>query len=126
MANEKPFRLDGRTLASLRVRIAPDSETGGKGGWGVIRDLSTRGAFLKCDLPLKPGDRLRLLLEEGEQSLEMEAEVKWTTAEAASEPGAGIAFIDPSHAVRRRIHELESQGEIPVLELHGEPEQENP
>lgn len=90
-----------------------------EGFWTVTRDLSVRGAFLRCETPFDPGTRLRLTLEAGEDEppVELEAEVKWCAPSGAPDPGVGVQFVSPPPSVRRRLEEIQDHGELPVLEI---------
>ncbi|MDY0000488.1 MAG: PilZ domain-containing protein [Polyangia bacterium] len=114
-----PFRANARARTELRVRLSGKDDTGDDGLWAITRDVSKGGAFLRCDAPLTPGTRLRLTIEgSGEHdTLEVDAEVKWTSPESQPERGVGVAFLDPPAAVRRRLERMETQGELAVLDL---------
>jgi len=84
---------------------------------GVIvvetRDISNEGAFISCDLPLSPKDKLRLfIMAPNHRPFEIPAEVAWS-APHDSKPnsmpsGMGVRFTEtsaPQHQVLRNVVE---------------------
>jgi Tfp pilus assembly protein PilZ len=118
----RPFRGAPRARAALRVRLFGDAEVLAEGFWTVTRDVSHRGAFLRCEQAFAPGTRVRLEIEglRGEEDVQLEAEVKWCSAAGDPERGVGVEFIAPPVSVRRRLDRIQSEGELPVFELYEE------
>ncbi len=116
----RPFRGAPRAKAALRVRLFGDAEVLAEGFWTVTRDVSPRGAFLRCEQAFDPGTRVRLEIEgqRGEDDVQVEAEVKWCSAAGDPERGVGVEFIAPPVSVRRRLDRIQSEGELPVFELY--------
>ena len=115
----RSFRAAPRAKRALRIRMFGQDAVLAEGFWTVTRDVSAQGAFLRCTTPFSPGTRLRLALEAeaGEAPVEVEAEVKWCAPEGAEDPGVGVQFLAPPAALRRRLAEIQDQGELPVLEI---------
>ena len=84
---------------------------------GVIvaetRDISNEGAFISCDMPLSPNDKLRLfIITPNQRPFEISAEVAWSApndSKASSTPsGMGVRFTEtsaPQHKVLRNVVE---------------------
>jgi CheY-like chemotaxis protein len=107
-----PFRS-----ADPRARVAPDAsaeildaESGEVMLRWEIRDVSRSGAFLLSHGPLGMGERLRLRLRFGSDSLDLEAEVV-----RVQEPGWSVF---PGIAVRFRNPDAEAQHRLDRLVAH--------
>jgi Tfp pilus assembly protein PilZ len=86
-------------------------------GRGVVvaetRDISNEGAFISCDLPLSPKEKLRLfIMAPNHRPFEIPAEVAWSTAHEpkpnSMSSGMGVRFTEtsaPQHQVLRNVVE---------------------
>jgi Tfp pilus assembly protein PilZ len=86
-------------------------------GRGVVvaetRDISNEGAFISCDLPLSPNEKLRLfIMAPNHRPFEIPAEVAWSTPQSSkpeSMPsGMGVRFTEtsaPQHQLLRNMVE---------------------
>ena len=90
---------DRRTPTRIRVKwpvvIIADK--------GVIvaetRDISSEGAFISCDLPLSPKEKLRIfIMAPNRRPFELPAEVAWSNLHDSStkdiSSGMGVRFTD--------------------------------
>jgi Tfp pilus assembly protein PilZ len=77
------------------------------------RDISNEGAFISCDLPLSPKEKLRLFIMAPDQRpFEVPAEVAWSTPDRSTpnsmSSGMGVRFTEtsaPQHQVLRNLVE---------------------
>ncbi len=93
-----PVQLDQHgTRRAERFRILDGVEVQVDGNPAALVNLSTVGAQLLSETPLKPGQRLRLSLPESTRPIRISAVVAWAAFEIpASGPRyrAGIDFLD--------------------------------
>jgi hypothetical protein len=77
------------------------------------RDISNEGAFISCDLPLSPKEKLRLfIMAPNHRPFEIPAEVAWSAAQDSKpnsiSSGMGVRFTEttaPQHQILRNIVE---------------------
>ena len=77
------------------------------------RDISNEGAFISCDLPLSPKEKLRLfIMAPDRRPFEIPAEVAWSTPHGPTtdsvSSGMGVRFTEtsaPQHQVLRNMVE---------------------
>lgn len=89
---------DRRLRTRLNVRYPVTMTTFQGTVQGETKDLSTVGAFICCDVPLQPKEKVCLCIElRSGSSGEMDAEVIWATAprsdDANTPRGMGIRFL---------------------------------
>ncbi len=118
--DEKKFRTAERTRAEVRVRLSEGSgEDSPLDLWTTTKDVGRGGAFLRTDRAFDAGTRLTLQIETGVgEPLIVEAEVKWCSPPGAEDQGMGVSYVDPSPELRRQLHGLADQGELPIFELY--------
>ncbi len=85
---------------------------------GVIlaetRDISSEGAFILCEMPLSPKEKLRLfIMTPNQRPLEVSAEVAWSNPHS-SEPdattqGMGVHFTEVSAHHRQILRNIIAQ-----------------
>jgi Tfp pilus assembly protein PilZ len=77
---------------------------------GVIvaetRDISSEGAFISCDLPLSPREKVKIfIMAPNRRPFELPAEVAWSSPHDASNSkmslGMGVRFTEVSTANRQ-------------------------
>ncbi len=114
----RELRRYSRVFAGFPVQF------GSQDNWsdGLVYNISTQGAFVKCDTPPKEGHRiqLRFVLPEIQTPFEVEAMVSWVnladqSADPISPPGMGINFLsldsDAKTTLGRFITQREEQQE---------------
>jgi hypothetical protein len=77
------------------------------------RDISNEGAFISCDLPLSPKEKLRLfIMAPNHRPFEIPAEVAWSASQDSKpnsiSSGMGVRFTEttaPQHQVLRKVVE---------------------
>ena len=120
--DEKPFRTAPRRRTALQVRLSGAAAGLDEDLMAETVDLSATGAFVRCDTAFEPGTRLSLEIEhpDNEPPITVEAEVKWCAPDGAEERGIGVHFLNLPATIRRQLARMQSQGELPVLEIYGE------
>jgi len=82
---------------------------------GVIvaetRDISSEGAFISCDLPLSPKEKLRVfIMAPNRRPFELPAEVAWSNPHESkplnTSAGMGVRFTEVSGASRQILLNL--------------------
>ena len=82
---------------------------------GVIvaetRDISSEGAFISCDLPLSPKEKLRIfIMAPNRRPFELPAEVAWSNRHDSrpnnASSGMGVRFTEISGATRQILLSL--------------------
>ena len=87
-------RTSSRTRADWGVKIT----TPGSSMEGEVRNVSSTGAFIVCEKPLRAKEKCRLIMEMPKgRTAEIDAEVVWATPpgkDDAGEPrGMGVRFL---------------------------------
>ena len=87
-------RASSRTRADWAVKIT----TPGNSMTGEVREVSSTGAFIVCEKPLRAKERCRLIMELPKgRTAEIDAEVVWSTPpgkDKTGEPqGMGVRFL---------------------------------
>ena len=87
-------RISSRTSADWAVKII----TSGSSMAGEVRNVSSTGAFVVCEKPLRVKDKCRLIMELPKgRTAQIDAEVVWSTPSGkddALEPeGMGVRFL---------------------------------
>lgn len=75
------------------------------------RDISSEGAFIHCQLPLNPKEKLKLfIMTPNKRPLELPAEVAWSNpihAEENTPPlGMGVRFIEVTKRHRQLLRDI--------------------
>lgn len=87
----------------VRFGVVRPSESAGTG------NLSETGVFIITRAPVDPGHELRMLLEAGAESFDLEGCVVWTAKErreADRPPGMGIRLVEPPTRYLRYVRAL--------------------
>jgi hypothetical protein len=87
-----------RTSSRTRVDWAVKITTPGNSMTGEVRDVSSTGAFIVCEKPLRAKKKCRLIMELPKgRTAEIDAEVVWSTPpgkdEAVEPQGMGVRFL---------------------------------
>lgn len=78
-------------------------------------DLSVGGIGLKCSGPLTEGDYLPLRIDlDDEESVELEAEVRWCRPSGHRWHEAGARFVELTSTARNALHNFVNAGLYPV------------
>ena len=97
-ADEAARNLDYRgTRRAPRFRMAEGTEAQVDGTFATIVDLSTLGAQILCATPLKPQQRVRIILGDDLGLVKCSASVAWASFEipkGVSRYRAGVEFND--------------------------------
>jgi hypothetical protein len=87
-------RISSRTRADWAVKIT----TPGSSMAGEVRNVSSTGAFIVCEKPLRPKEKCCLIMELPRgRTAEIDAEVVWSTHPGKNERveplGMGVRFL---------------------------------
>ncbi len=102
---------DRRTPKRIRVKW-PVVIISAKGySIAETRDISSEGAFIHCQLPLNPKEKLKLfIMTPNKRPLELPAEVAWSNpshSEKNTPPlGMGVRFIEVSRRHRQLLRDI--------------------
>lgn len=78
-------------------------------GEGLVRNLSTGGAFISTTAKIKPGERVELRLPVSDPPLELRADAQWV---APNGDAVGVRFVDVTEKQFERIEEFVSRSKL--------------
>jgi len=86
-----------RTYPRLRVRWAVSIQAADGLRQGEMEDISLGGAFIRCDKPPRPNEKVLLTYEDRSHNIKVLAQVAWTNRESESSEekpnGMGVQFL---------------------------------